>query len=264
MPMIAKDSTMPQDINMMTSNSQTGGRKEMSRYIDLDVYHAVERTHPFYMEMIAEIHRILRDMGCGSRPLTALEFGAGTGLATEELLGYRDLEITAVELDEQCADILRHVTGDRAEIVVADAVTFCREACFDVALSVFAHDHIIFDKGPELAVTLRRNLRRGGRYVMGGEILPLFDTESEHQESLYRYHCYIVEKALRDGHFEVAQIEISALKSGLLRIGDFKRHEDMFEREMLSADFRMIEKIKVGPSDRPDVGGVFVYVFEAM
>ena len=45
-------------------------------------------------------------------------------------------------------------------------------------------------------------------------------------------------------------------------IGDFKRHEVMFEEEMESSGLRMIEKKKIGPSDRVDVGGIFVYVFE--
>jgi len=46
-------------------------------------------------------------------------------------------------------------------------------------------------------------------------------------------------------------------------IGDFKRHEAMFEDEMLSAGFKMKLKKKIGPIDRNDVGGVFVYIFEA-
>ena len=45
-------------------------------------------------------------------------------------------------------------------------------------------------------------------------------------------------------------------------IGDFKRHEAMFEEEVESSGLRMIEKKKMGPSDRDDVGGIFVYVFE--
>jgi hypothetical protein len=46
-------------------------------------------------------------------------------------------------------------------------------------------------------------------------------------------------------------------------VGDFKRHEAMFEEELMSAGFKMLVKKKMGPVDRTDVGGVFVYVFEA-
>ena len=35
---------------------------EMSRYIDLDLYHAVERSHPYYEEMITEILKEIRNV----------------------------------------------------------------------------------------------------------------------------------------------------------------------------------------------------------
>ena len=61
----------------------------------------------------------------------------------------------------------------------------------------------------------------------------------------------------------MSELENNALKSGLDMMGDFKRHEAMFEEEMTSAGFKMIEKLKMGPLDRDDVGGIFVYVYEA-
>ena len=98
---------------------------------------------------------------------------------------------------------------------------------------------------------------------MGMEILPYFSNEKERIQSLYAYHLFIINKALRERHFEVAKLEIDALRSGADKIGDFKRHEGMFEDEM-SKGFKLIEKKKIGPTDLSDVGGVFVYVFEAI
>jgi len=37
----------------------------------------------------------------------------------------------------------------------------------------------------------------------------------------------------------------------------------MFEEELTSAGFKMIARKKMGPLDRDDVGGVYVYAFEA-
>jgi len=243
---------------------QGNGRSiEMSRYIDLDVYHKVERTHPYYVEMIAEINRLMIEAGAGKKALSVFEFGAGTGLATEEFVKHKDMSVTALEIDEECARILsKHIRG-KAEVVVGDALVWNRSQHFDLVASVFAHDHIRYENGPALAANIRRNLRKGGLYLMGGEILPHFTNDEQRKESLYRYHGFIVEKALRDEHFEVAQIEIDALKSGLYSIGDFKRHEAQFEQEMLSAAFRLKERIKCGP-ERSDVGGVYVYSFEAI
>lgn len=240
---------------------------EMSRYIDLDLYHAVERTHPFYVEMIDDIRGAVADF-FGDRSGRVWEFGAGTGLATEELLAFPGLTIDALDLDSSCCDILREHVGPRAEgrvaVICEDALTHRGAEPYDMALSVFAHDHIPYRLGTELARSIRANLRTGGIYVMGGELLPVYHDEATRREALYRYHCFIVEHALRAENFEVAQIEINALKSGLHSIGDFKRHEAAFEAELLSADFQLIRKTKIGPGDRDDVGGVFVYVFEAV
>lgn len=236
---------------------------EMSRYIDLDLYHAVERSHPYYEEMLAEICRIIKERDANG-VLRCLEVGAGTGLATGDVAAISGVSLDALELDENCCELLaKHVQGQVA-CIQGDATTYCGQNPYDVVLSVFAHDHIPYDSGQKLAANIRRNLKSGGIYIMGGEILPYYETEAERVDALHRYHGFIVAKALREGHFELAQIEINALKSGVFKIGDFKRHEQLFESEMLSADFRLLAKKKMGPDDPSDVGGVFVYVFEAV
>ncbi|WP_172822198.1 class I SAM-dependent methyltransferase [Magnetospirillum moscoviense] len=241
---------------------------EMSRYIDLDIYHAVERTHPFYVEMTDAIHDVLVRLGLERRQARAWEFGAGTGLATEELLRYPNLSVDAVDLDQECCRILEdHMQakgGHHVRVFCDDALTHGEVGAYDLALSVFAHDHIPSSLAGALVRNIRKNLKAGGHYVMGGEFLPHYETEDQWRRALYTYHGFIVDHALRNEHFEVAQIEISALRSGLYRIGDFKRHEALFEAEMLADGFRLDSKIKIGPLESDDVGGVFVYVFEAI
>jgi len=98
--------------------------------------------------------------------------------------------------------------------------------------------------------------------LWAGKLFLFFENEEQRKEALYAYHCYIIEKALKDKNFEVAQIEINALKSGLEEIGDFKRHEAMFEEEMVSSGLRLVQKNKIGPFVPSDVGGIFVYVYQ--
>ena len=97
---------------------------------------------------------------------------------------------------------------------------------------------------------------------MGGELLPYFSNDVERKKSLFIYHNFIIDMALKENRVQLSELENNALKSGLDMIGDFKRHEAMFEHEMQSAGLRLIQKKKMGPLDRHDVGGVFVYVYE--
>lgn len=250
---------------------QFGGNAEsieMSRYIDLDMYHAVERSHPYYEEMLEEIHRRIASFGADTPVLQTWEFGAGTGLATEELLRHKNLMIDVVELDSECCKILDANISPKAEgrvrLFCDNALSFGKDNAYDLAVSVFAHDHIKESQAPELAANIRRSLKLGGHYIVGGEFLPFYDSEETWRAALYRYHCFIVNKALEEENFELAQLEINALKSGLYRIGDFKRHEAAFERDILANGFEIDAKVNLGPLDLTDVGGVFVYDFKAI
>ncbi len=237
---------------------------EMSRYIDLELYHKVERSHPFYMEMVSGIHDQIRELYSGKDHVKSLEIGAGTGLLTELLLIHPNLVIDALEIDAKCCKILSKHVGERVNCICGDAVTYHKEGAYDLVISCFAHDHIVFDRSVEFVCNIRKNLKKGGFYVMGGEILPFYSTETERIEALYKFHGFVINQALREGNFKLAQVEINALESGIKMIGDFKRHEDLFEEEMLSTDFELKAKIKVGPQDVDNIGGIFVYVYKAI
>jgi SAM-dependent methyltransferase len=237
---------------------------EMSRYIDLEVYHAVERSHPYYKEMTSEILEQIQSYSKKLGNVEILELGAGTGLLTEELIKNPKLAIDALEIDDNCINIMKRHLNGRVNCICGDAVTFYNRNRYDIILSSFAHDHIHYDRRKDFARNIRSNLRKDGIYIMGGEILPYFSSSEERIESLHKYHQFIISKALNEGNFLLAQIEINALESGIKMIGDFKRHEAMFEDEMLSAAFHIKEKIKLGPNGTEELGGVFVYVFEAV
>jgi SAM-dependent methyltransferase len=234
--------------------------KEMSRYIDIDEYHAVERNHAFYEDMLAYIINDLNGLKDKGRKIRVLEWGAGTGLVTEELAKLKHLDVTALEYDSECHDFLsKHMEGKGVDCVLGDILTYYNEDEFDVVLSVFAHDHVHYDKANEEAGNIRR---KGGRYIMGGELLPYYETPEERAKALVTYHLIIVKQALVEQHYRLAQLEIDALESGVKMIGDFKRHEALFENEMEANGFSLSVKKKMGPLDKSDVGGVFVYIYD--
>jgi len=241
---------------------------EMSRYIDLPTYHKIERGHPFYDEMLAEIHSQIeeyhKESVGGERRLKALEIGAGTGLCSLELVKHEYLDLDCLELDNECCKILNeHPESSDFNVINGDAITYCKPHEYDLLVSTFAHDHIHYDKRFAFAKNLFSNMKKGGRYIIGMEILPYFSTENDRKKALFKYHNYIIEMSLQDDRVQLSELENNALKSGLDMVGDFKRHEVMFEEELTSAGFKMIARKKMGPLDRDDVGGVYVYAFEA-
>jgi SAM-dependent methyltransferase len=172
--------------------------------------------------------------------------------------------VTTVELDLSCCKIMEnHLQGqENLEVIQGDALEFCREQNYDFVVSTFAHDHIHWDLAEKLCKNIKRNLKQGGIYFMGGELLPDYTNEEERKKALNSYHGMIVDRALKNKDYRLAQIEINALESGIGMIGDFKRDEERFEREMTSVGFREIFKEKLGPLDQNDVGGVYVYGYQ--
>lgn len=244
---------------------------EMSRYIDLPTYHNIERGHAFYVEMIEEIksqikqyyHKMASQLN-GDIKLITLELGAGTGLCSLELVRIPFLQLDVLDIDSECCKILAaHREALKYHVIVDDAATYCRRHHYDLVVSTFAHDHIHYNKRFLFAKNIYNNLKKGGLYIMGGELLPYFSNDFERKRALFKYHNYIIEEALKHNRIQLAELENNALKSGLDMVGDFKRHEAMFEEEMRSAGFTCVMKKKIGPVDRDDVGGVFVYVFKA-
>ncbi|MFH0771694.1 MAG: methyltransferase domain-containing protein [Candidatus Omnitrophota bacterium] len=240
---------------------------EMSRYIDLPTYHNIERGHPFYVEMIEEIEAQIKQhfaKKSDSEKVATLELGAGTGLCSLELIKHPFLKLDALEIDNECCKILAsHPEASKYNVVLGDAVTHCKKNHYDLVVSTFAHDHIHYNNRFTFVRNIYNNLKKGGLYIMGGELLPYFSNDDERKRALFKYHNYIIELALGHNRIQLAELENNALKSGLDMVGDFKRHEAMFEQEMESAGFTCLLKKKMGPLDKHDVGGVFVYVFKA-
>ena len=240
---------------------------EMSRYIDLPTYHKIERGHPFYEEMLTDMHSQIeeyhKESGEGGKRFKTLEIGAGTGLCSLELVKHQFLDLDCIELDNESCKILKeHLGSSNVNVINGDAITYCKPHEYDLLISTFAHDHIHYEKRLVFARNLFHNMKKGGRYVIGMEVLPYFSTEDDRKKALFKYHNYIIELALMDDRVQLSELENNALKSGLDMVGDFKRHEVMFEEELKSAGFKMLVKKKMGPLDRDDVGGVYVYVFE--
>ncbi len=240
---------------------------EMSRYIDLPTYHKIERGHPFYEEMLDEVNvqvaRHYKNFMNEKGRMKTLEIGAGTGLCTLELIKNTFLDLDCLEIDNKCCNILSNKPkAGSYNVIQGDAVEYCKMNTYDLIVSTFAHDHIHYDKRFAFSTNIFNNLKKGGRYVIGGEILPYFSNNMERKRALFKYHNYIIDLALQQDRVQVSELENNALKSGLDMIGDFKRHEIMFKEEMETAGFKLIEAKKIGPHNRNDVGGVFVYIFE--
>lgn len=258
-----------------TSRSFERKQVEMSSYIDVLEYDLHEEEHAYYCDMMEQM---LTFSGLRERvedvPQRVLEFGAGTGLFTKRLARLAPLDITSVELDWACYHLLRvrmeavreemQKLGSKFKAENKDCRTFNPEGHFQLIFSCFADHHIYLSDKPRYFANVARNLTESGLYIVGDEFLPEHDEHSAADRvcALRAYHGHIIDVANAEGLSNLAQLEENALQSGLQSVGDFKVSCSVYERLAGESGLDLQEKVKIGPLDREDVGGVYVYVFK--
>lgn len=241
---------------------------EMSNYIDLEMYHKYESQHPGYLEMTQLIKEEIAKFAKKSKTLLQiLEFGSGTGLSTANLAEIRNVNITAVEPDQNCfAMLFEHIKNKNLENVSMsqkDGLTFLKKNQFDLVTTTFAHHHIALSKAHDFVQNIYDNLKAGGSYILGDELIAEYKSEEERKIALRKYHHHIINLAEDDDHFELAQLEYGALYSGIRKIGDYKRSVNLLEEEMTKNGlFKIAKKTKVPLKKQLRSGaGIYVYKF---
>ena len=239
---------------------------EMSAYIDVEDYDKHEEKHAYYQEMMNEmIDIIIEHQSKSSQLYRILELGAGTGIFTKRLLErISNIEVVAVELDWVCFHRLKHSlqNNNLLQVINDDSCTYVDPLGkkFDCIVSSFADHHIKPADKEHYFQNIKRNLAFNGIIVVGDEFLPSYDSDDYYarQLALEKYHQHIIEIAELEGETVLANLERAALKSGLEGVGDFKVSCEEYEAFLSASDLKA-EKEKIGPKDRDDLGGVYVY-----
>jgi SAM-dependent methyltransferase len=245
---------------------------EMSAYIEVDQYDAHEEEHAYYQDMMEHMVELLREHrekeGLSAR---VLELGAGTGISTKRLAAVDKLDITALEIDWACFHILKKNMGLCAETMTnlqtkftaknEDSRKYDPAGTFRLIFSSFSDHHIYFLDKEKYLKNVRKNLDDNGLFIVGDEFLPEHDeTDAKaRRDALETYHQHIISTARQAGYPMLVNLEERALESGLREWGDFKVSCEHYESLVARSGFKMIHKHKVGPLDRDDLGGVYVY-----
>lgn len=238
--------------------------EEMSAYIDVVSYDEHEEKHAYFIDMMQSMINILiNHQSDKTKPCRVLELGAGTGIFTKRLAKIPYLQVTVVELDRKCFQVLQKNLQDypSVSLVNGDSCMYYHpELKFDYIFSSFSDHHIKPTEKYKYFQNIKRNLKPGGLFIVGDEFLPPHNPNDQvsWENSLKTYHHHIIDIAKKEGEEILANLELEALKSGLAKNGDFKVSCSQYEELLLNANLKFTSK-KIGPLNRDDVGGVYVY-----
>lgn len=202
-------------------------------------------------------------------------------------------KVDAIEIDWHCYHILRdkikrYINSNRIQIGIArenshllnarlqlnqnpndeieiniyheDSRTYNPPGQFDYIFSSFADHHIKRGDKEKYFDNVKRNLKADGLMIVGDEFIPEHDSDNREvrNSALRAYHNHIIEIAEQQGERILADLERAALESGLEEKGDFKISCTQYEKHLKVAGFQFTKE-RIGPLDRDDVGGVYVY-----
>ena len=265
-------------LSEITESDELTSNIEMSRYIDVDTYHRIEENHPFYVEMRAEIIEqinIYITQFKNRNRIEIHEFGAGTGLLTNEIIkliqkaGISLDNLYINDVDITCVNYLNKLTQQGVNVFPGSIQEYLRiknrnpdDTVVNISVSSFAHDHFAdYENQKHLLEQIKRFIKPKGIYILGGEFIQPFNSEIEREESLFEYHNYIIQTALSRKTIvdsELAKLEFNALVSGLYLIGDFKTSIQRIEADAQSVGFKT-DIVKIGPKENI-IGSAGIYV----
>lgn len=236
---------------------------EMSDYFDYAQYDRATRAHAFYQEMISGMIENLKNKISKSKgKFRVLEIGCGNGSLTDRLIELQNIKILATDVDKNSIKFVENrLKSNNLRIVRANALKIRAKNPFDVIIASWNYEHITnYKNGWKLGKSIAANLKDDGIYIEGAELVGPFKNEEERQRTFLDYHEDIIDRALKAGNLDTAQIEYGALVSGLTGVSHFKRDKDTHVNEMEKGGLRLVIWKKFGPFTKK-VGSAGNYLF---
>ncbi len=248
--------------------SGQGGNKttEMSDYFDYAQYDRATRAHAFYQEMIGGmIDYLTNRIKSAKKPIRVLEIGCGNGSLTDRLAELSNIEILATDVDKNSIKFVKgRLKSKNLKILRVNALKIRSKKLFDVIIASWNYEHITnYKNGWRLGKTIFANLKNDGIYIEGAELVGPFANEKERQKTFLNYHENIIDRALKAGNQDTAEIEYGALVSGLTGISHFKRDKNTHVKELEKGGLKLITWKKFGPfTKKVGAAGNYLFVFK--
>lgn len=238
----------------------------MSDYFDYEQYDRATRSHAFYQEMIdGMIDNLEKQINKSKKILKVLEIGCGNGSLTDRLIQLSNVDILSTDVDKNSINFVKsRLKSDNLRIKRMNALNIKTSNPFDVIIASWNYEHITnYKNGWQLGKSIFNNLKDDGIYIEGAELVGPFKNEQERQKTFLNYHEDIIDRALKSGNIDTAQIEYGALVSGLTGVSHFKRDKNTHVREIKKGGLKLVTWKKFGPfTKKVGTAGVYLFVFK--
>ncbi len=222
---------------------------------DIAIHH-----HPFFKEMKVRIFEFAKQNMV--RNPRIMEYGAGTGNLTEMLVNLNYGYLLVTDNDQPCLNYIKNKIGDsqRRRFKLLDITKKpSNGGDFDAIVSCATDHHIPYNQKTKYLSMILSQLRPGGYFIVGEELLNEYYDEASRIKALMDYHGIIIQKSIEEGHFETAKCETMALRNGIDKFDEYKISKRQYLENIKKSGFKLVLAEKIGPKDEKD-HGVYVIV----
>jgi SAM-dependent methyltransferase len=225
------------------------GSHQQNYLLDPELYHKVQSSVPFEMEMYDVLLNSLDRFSTWYSP-RILDLCCGTGLLTsrlETLEFWR--EVVGLDIDGSYIQEARKHCTDKVKFVLGDATAYRATEPFDVIVGASAYHHIRDQFKHQFAECIARNLKEDGFVFIIENFFPEYQDERSYRESQYEYYRYLISYL---EHENVDGKVINSIKAARLIDyipDDFKVDMKTFIHHFETAGLKISETIKVWPKE---------------
>lgn len=204
-----------------------------------DVYDKAILSHPEYTEMTDKMLELISG--------TVLEVGSGTGLFTKQILKKGVGLLFCIEPDKEFYAKFKE-NNPRVDIEKISGENYHQPESFDtITMSLVLH-HIKDEKKKNFLLNLKKNLKSGGKIIIGDVFLPPYKNKIGWKESLKKYHENRL-KLIKEDETFVKYIELEAWEDGKNKSSEFKICISEALHLLKETGYSQIDVIPVGSQD---------------
>lgn len=171
---------------------------QISEHLSLEEYDNYMKDRPLEQRITLDF---IIDKAKDNKNLKVIEFGAGTGRFTKQLLRvFPKLDLVLVEPDKNCCLKLNKLKKQykQIKIVQSTAESYKSKTKYDIIIMATAFHHVPFENKLKFLKSVKNLLKKDGIYLCGDNYIPEYSTMKEREQVLMKCMNKWIREAKKD------------------------------------------------------------------
>lgn len=222
-----------------------------------NLYDKILPEFPYALAIYEQISQMISAMARKRGKLSVVEYGAGTGLLSEQIASIDGIDLITVDPSEAFYEKARNRLAKFANVRVIkdDAIKFVNEKPADIIVSSFTYHHISDDIKQAFINSVANNLVDGGKCIIGDEFISDYKTLAEKTRSIRDFYKHTYKYLNTNGASqETLQAFNDSLNTSLNGIEEYKVSLEILNQHLKASGLNLVTVNAVWPKTETQWG----------